>query len=127
MRRFLLFALLGLAVAGCSAVEVPEELPEDHWSKQPAAVPFMKVGRGTVNIVAAPLDVPATISRVAEEKDHMGYALLAGTAEGFGNGFVRLFAGVAEILTFPLVNHSEPLYERRLGQPAFREEPDVTP
>ncbi len=128
MRRCLfLIMLVGVGAAGCSATRSYYDLPSDHWSKQPAAVPIMKIGRGTINIVASPLDIPATFGRVAQETDHMGYALLAGPTEGVGNGLVRLLAGVAEILTFPIVNQPEPLYERRLGQRAFRKEPDVTP
>lgn len=125
MRLLLLAVCLAVFLPGCSGMEPVEQLPEDHWSKHPAAVPFMKVGRGVVNIVVSPLDIPATVVRVSREHDNFGYALVAGTFEGIGNTLVRLLAGVAEILTFPLVNDPEPLYERDLGQRAFHQRPDV--
>ena len=127
MRLLLLAVCLAVVLPGCSGMEPAEQLPEDHWSKHPAAVPFMKVGRGVVNILVSPLDIPATVVRVSREYDNFGYALVAGTFEGIGNALVRLLAGVAEILTFPIVNDPEPLYERDLGQRAFHQRPDIAP
>jgi putative exosortase-associated protein (TIGR04073 family) len=118
---------LALFLCGCAGMEPREEIEPDHWSRNPAAVPFMKIGRGTVNIVASPLDIPATIVRVTREEDNVGYGLAAGTAEGAMNFLARAGMGVVEILTFPLVNDPDPLYERDLGQRAYHKKPDVTP
>ena len=127
MMRGALAGCLVLALAGCTSMETAEELPEDHWSRSPAAVPFMRIGRGITNIVVSPLDVPATVVRVARDYDNFGYALVAGGAEGVGNMVVRILAGAAEILTFPIVYDPEPFYERDLGERAIRKSPDVIP
>ena len=120
MRRTAL-ALTCLALgwlAGCAGAPAYDELPEDHWSKHPAAVPMMRIGRGAVNVAAAPLDVPATAWRVCSTQDAFGYGL--GLFEGAFNAVVRAGAGVAEILSFPLFHVPEPLYQRGLGEPVFR-------
>jgi len=127
MRLLMLAGCCGLLLSGCSGMEATEELPEDHWSKSPAAVPFMKIGRGAANILVCPLDIPATVVRVVREEDNAGKALGAGTLEGIGNCLVRLLMGVAEVLTFPLVNDPEPLYDRDLGDRAFPSDRELTP
>jgi len=142
MRWFVLAVCAGLLVSGCSTVEpgpVPpdpelgvEPLPEgyvgeDHWSRSPAAVPVMKIGRGATNILASPFDIPATVVRVSRETDNFGLALLGGTVEGVANCVIRLCAGVVEVLTFPLVYDADPFYVRELGARAIAKEPEPVP
>jgi len=127
MRSLILTFCLGLLASGCGTLEPTKEIPEDHWTRSPVVVPFAKIGRGLTNVVVSPFDVPATVARMMEERDDASYALVAGTFEGIGNGVVRFCMGVAEILSFPLFYHSEPLYRRRLGQRAIRKEPEVVP
>ena len=127
MKRLFLAACAAVCCAGCANTQPVEELPEDHWSKSPVAVPVMRIGRGVTNIVSSPLDLPATVVRVSREQDNFGYALLAGLAEGVGNCVVRLSAGVIETATFFMVNDAEPFYKRDLGERAIPKQPEVVP
>ena len=127
MRTAVWVGCLGLLLSGCSGMSPAEELPEDHWSRNPAAVPIMKIGRGVTNIVISPADIPATVVRASHEHVDLGIALVAGTGEGIVNAVVRLLAGVAEVLSFPLVNQPDPLYDRPLGEWAFKEKPARRP
>ncbi len=95
-------------------------------TQSPFVVPFAKIGRGVLNIAKAPLDVPATvIRRTRQSQGVLGFskALVVGTAEGVVNTGARAVAGVAEVASFPLVYNSAPLYQRRLGEFAFRAKP----
>jgi putative exosortase-associated protein (TIGR04073 family) len=118
----------GEGLGGLRGTEPPEgEVPQDHWSRSPAAVPLMKIGRGVANILKSPFDIPATVVRVSREEDNVGYAVAAGLWEGLENFAVRFGAGVVEILTFPIVNDPDPFYVRELGQPAIPREPEIVP
>lgn len=118
------FAFVGvcllLLVAGCAA---PEQTANDEeWAKEPWAVPFMKIGRGTVNVVVSPADIPATVTRRWDEAETMGGyggAVVVGTGEGLCNGVARLGMGVVEMLSCPLYYQTEPYYEKPIGYSVF--------
>lgn len=111
MNRLLLAAVL--VVGLCPIASAAE--PGADAAKPVGTGPLARAWRGVVNIIISPIEVPATVRRVAEER-HPAFALWAGTLEGFGNGFVRLGAGVVELGTAPLPFHYLPLYPRRLGE-----------
>jgi putative exosortase-associated protein (TIGR04073 family) len=120
--------VLALATAGCGVTRDMNDVPaEDHWTRSPMVVPLAKVSRGVQNIIVSPFDIPATITRVSGERDDFGQALLAGSLEGVCNMVVRMLAGVTEVLTFPVVSHSDPMYQKPLGQRATPSYPDVVP
>ena len=132
MRRLACVLCLGLLfLSGCAGARLHEMIDEDAlWAQKPAAVPLMKIGRGTLNVVGSLFDIPATIERTADEGEGLGgvgYAATVGLGEGVCNGVVRLVAGVGEILSFPLFHKPDPLYDVPLGTSVFRcgaEEPD---
>ena len=116
------------AVVACSTASGAEEgtppgpavapsMPLDE-PRLPDAGPLARLGRGASNIVLSPLEVPATMMRVAGEHNAF-YGLWAGALEGLGNGLVRLSAGALEVLTFPLPSDGLPLYHKRLGERAL--------
>jgi putative exosortase-associated protein (TIGR04073 family) len=118
-RAILLVFLIGLA--GCSSVEPVETVPDDHWTRQPAGVPFARIGRGVTNIVISPLDLPMTMWRVAEEFDEFGYG--AGVGQGLFNMTLRLIWGAGETCTFFFITDPEPVYDVGLGERAiFRDD-----
>ncbi len=114
MRTVVFLVLLGLLGAGCSAVTPGAQVPEDHWTREPGAVPMMRIGRGVTNIVLSPAEVFATMWRVAEEYDEFGYG--AGIGQGVFNGGARLIFGAGEALTFFLINEPDPAYPYALGE-----------
>ena len=81
----------------------------------PAVGPLMRFGRGLVDIVVSPFEVPATMRRVAFEKDAFT-GLWAGGAEGVGNCLSRLVAGCVEVVSSPIPGNTLPLYTKRLGE-----------
>ncbi len=114
MKPFALTALLGLVLAGCSSVEPVAKVPDDHWSRKPAAVPLMRIGRGVTNIAASPAELPTTMWRVANEFDEFGYG--AGVFQGLFNAGHRLIWGVGEVCTFFFIYEPDPAYDRPLGE-----------
>ena len=128
MTRIVCVAVLALAASGCSVTRESNDVPpDDHWTRWCVVVPFAKVSRGVQNIVVSPLDIPATMARVNNEENNFGYAFFAGLTEGVGNTIVRALAGVTEILTFPIVSDSDPMYQKPLGQRATPKTPEVVP
>ena len=114
MKLFALAALLGLLLTGCSSVGPAAEVPDDHWSREPAAVPLMRIGRGVTNVAISPLELPTTMWRVAEEYDEFGYG--AGVFQGLFNAGHRLIWGVGEVCTFFFIHNPDPAYDRPLGE-----------
>jgi len=114
MKRFALAALLGLVFAGCSSIEPAEKVPDDHWTRKPAAVPFARIGRGVTNMVISPLELPTTMWRVAEEFDEFGYG--AGVVQGLFNVGARLSWGAGEACTFFFIYEPDPVCDHALGE-----------
>jgi putative exosortase-associated protein (TIGR04073 family) len=123
IRRWLLtacvlaLALGGPRAAGAADVEAP-----------PPSGPLSRALRGVKDIIISPLEVPATIRRVAHERDACS-AALAGTGEGLGNFLMRLTSGAVELVTFPIPGDFYPLQPRKLGEratPPSRPPVDIT-
>ena len=141
MKRFALAALVGLVLAGCCAVEPAEQayehhwtcehwdcghrdcdaivekaeqVPDDDWTRKPAAVPLMRIGRGVTNVALSPLELPTTMWRVANEFDEFGYG--AGVFQGLFNVGSRLIWGAGEACTFFFITDPDPVYDFVLGE-----------
>ncbi len=73
---------------------------------------------GAWNMVIAPLELPATMLSESRIRDNAIEGVLWGGAGGFANFAVREIAGMAEVFTTLSFQKSEPLYDRKLGEPA---------
>ena len=117
-RQQLIAAIAGMALAAvCLSVGAETLEPEVSPPGLPATGPLGRVGRGIKNIVVSPFEIPATMRRVAAERDPF-FGLWAGGLEGLGNGLSRMTAGVIEVLTAPIPGHTLPFYTKRLGERA---------
>ena len=74
--------------------------------------PFMKFGRGCVNIVSSPLEIPNQMYLLADNADknskyglRTAAAAIEGLFMGVGYTFWRLGAGVYDLITFPVPNY----------------------
>ena len=113
-----LFALLLVAVVaagGCVSACAGEAEPKEPTG--PGTGPLVRALRGAKDIVISPLEIPATVRRLADERE-IFFAIWAGTLEGFGNGLVRFAAGCVELGTAPFPGIYLPLYNKRLGERA---------
>jgi len=112
-RLVMLAGAIALAVLCLAQPALAAEEPGPH----PAVGPFARLVRGVKDVVVSPLEVPATMRRVAFEKDPFT-GLWAGGLEGVGNSLSRLCAGAVEIITCPIPGNSLPLYTKKLGERA---------
>ena len=76
-----------------------------------------RLGRGAKGIALSPLEIPATMRRVANDRD-VFTGVWAGGLEGLGNGLSRLLAGLVEIASSPIPSKDLPLYTKKLGERA---------
>ena len=82
---------------------------EETLDKPFISQPFMKLGRGMVNIISSPLELPNQmylLSNHAHENSKYGLETASAAIEGLLMGavytFWRLGAGTYDLLTFPL-------------------------
>ncbi len=126
MRRGLPLAIAALILCGGGVLTAEEGTCP---GPVPAMGPLGRLVRGVRDVVISPLEIPATMRRVAAEGD-AAVGLLAGGAEGIGNGLMRLAGGVVEIVSCPIPGDTLPLgNERRLGEraaPPLRPPTDIT-
>ena len=94
---------------------------EENLDKPFISKPFIKLGRGMVNTISSPLELPNQmylLSNHAYENSHYGLETASAAIEGFLMGtvytFWRLGAGTYDLLTFPL-----PKYEFCLISPIY--------
>jgi len=120
-------SLIAVMVCGLAAVatgqpaqEEPKQSPECGGTNAPlpGTGPLARAGRGVVNIVISPLEIPATAARVSSEHNPF-IGLFFGSMEGVGNGLMRFCAGVVELLTAPIPSSRLPLYSKKLGERAL--------
>jgi len=114
MRSLVLAAVVALLLTGCSSVEPVEKARDDDGTRKPAAVPFMRIGRGVTNIALSPVELFATMWRVSVEYDEFGYG--AGVFQGLFNAGARLIWGAGEACTFFFIYEPDPVYDRPLGE-----------
>jgi len=85
---------------------------EENAGKPPISKPFMKIGRGIVNTISSPLELPNQmyiLSDHANENSKYGIETAAAAIEGIFMGtvyaFWRLGAGIYEIFASPIPNY----------------------
>lgn len=122
MRALALLGCVVLLVCGCAGQQPFAEPADDDWTARPAAVPMSKIGRGLVNVVTSPAELWATPTWLSDEGETTVYAIGVGVPQGICNGVVRLVAGVAEVVSFPLFKQRMPLYNHAYGIWAFAKE-----
>jgi len=76
-----------------------------------------KFGRGFLNMVKAPADIPAAVyyRASAERPRYWGFAVVSSPLEGAAQGAVRMGMGLLEMLLAPFPPYDVPFYEYDLG------------
>jgi putative exosortase-associated protein (TIGR04073 family) len=117
MKSWILIVLSTLLCFSALSIASDEAPPE----KPLLTKPFMKLGRGVVNMISAPFEVPNQmyiLSDHADENSRYGVETAAGAIEGLftGSGIAlwRFVVGAYDFLTFPL-----PVYEAGLIDPPY--------
>ena len=94
---------------------------EELSGKPSFSKPLMKLGRGMINIVSSPLELPNQmylLSSYAHDNSKYGIETASAAIEGFLIGVVysfwRLGAGTYDLVTFPL-----PKYETTIITPTY--------
>jgi len=123
MRYGVLGVCLAALACGCAGSKpFEDQVPADDWTRSPFAVPLVKIGRGITNVITSPADISGTIARRWGEAEGFGEYVSVptlGLAEGVFNCAVRIGAGLLEVVSFPLVYQSGPLYNQAYGEPVF--------
>ena len=76
------------------------------WS----GTPIHKLERGLINIFSSPLELPASMMSVADEKGEV-FGFLIGTIEGVFTTLFRAVSGVYDTVTFLIPSYSKPIME----------------
>jgi len=72
--------------------------------------PLNKLGRGLLNVVTSPNEIPAGIYRVSRDKgDFVGVTL--GTVEGFCTFLIRGAVGIYDSVTFVIPPYNKPIMQ----------------
>jgi len=110
----------GLPLALATAILCGSVWAADEGTEQgpvPARGPLGRLVRGVRDVIISPLEIPATMRRVAAADGNAAYGVFAGGCEGIGNGLMRLVGGFVAIISFPIPSDTLPLgNERRLGE-----------
>ncbi len=108
-------ALIIILVLALPFVFVPGSFAQDETPE--IYKPFMKLGRGLINIVSCPLEIPKQAYLLSRD----GRAFWKTTAQGLTGIFVgsgwavyRLGAGAIDVVTFPF-----PYYDHPVIDPAY--------
>ena len=112
---FLTIVMILVLSVGCSttsSIYVDDETYVDTASR--------KLGRGIVNVVTSPLEIPNQSIKMAEKQEDpmaqaAGYA--GGLFLGVGHFFGRLTSGVVDIFTFPVTNWDQALMDPEYIEP----------
>ena len=131
MLRASLLAALLIAMAGWAwAVEPGDEGDVAHrllrqaGRDAPAQLgPLGRAAHGLWNMIIAPLELPATMMAEVQARDNLAEGMLWGGGSGLANFLAREVAGIAELTTIVVLKKAEPLYVRKLGEPAALPEP----
>ena len=83
--------VFGFAVSGLADIQDP---PSNDYG------PTRKLGRGLSNLVFGIAELPATIAKINEREGNSAAAGY-GVVRGVGRSYMRIHAGIFEILTFP--------------------------
>ena len=117
-----LVALITLALmpAAAQTVQAPSQAPAYRGSQAPVVNPYTfqdseevgrthttfgrqlhKLGRGLVNFITGPLEIPKRIAQVWRDTDPFTGAVVGGI-EGFGWAIARSVTGIYDVFTFPI-------------------------
>jgi putative exosortase-associated protein (TIGR04073 family) len=75
-----------------------------------AGTPVHKLERGLINIVTCPVELPASMLSVADEKGQI-FGFFIGTAEGLFTTLFRALSGLYDTATFLIPSYSKPIME----------------
>ncbi len=100
----LLAAILVLGSAACLKAEIGDE--DMRWG----CTPVHKLERGLVNICTFPLELPASMISVADEKGEV-FGFIIGAVEGLAASAFRGVSGVYDTLTFFIPSYRKPLMQ----------------
>lgn len=108
MKFFLLIIGLTAAVlfifTASSRAEIGDE--DMRWGE----TPLHKLERGAINIITCPLELPASMLSVADEKGEI-FGFFIGTAEGLFTTLFRALSGVYDTVTFLIPSYTKPIME----------------
>lgn len=101
---FCLITVTLLIFAGSLRAEIDDK--DIRWP----ATPLHKLERGVINIITCPIELPASMLSVADEKGEI-FGLFIGAAEGVFTTLFRALAGVYDTATFLIPSYSKPIME----------------
>jgi len=107
--RFLLFTLCLTTVilfnsTGSLRAEISDE--DLRWGESP----LHKLERGVINIITCPVELPASMLSVADEKGEI-FGFFIGAAEGLFSTLFRALSGVYDTATFLIPSYTKPIME----------------
>ncbi|MDD5282289.1 MAG: exosortase system-associated protein, TIGR04073 family [Candidatus Omnitrophica bacterium] len=107
--RFSLFILCLIAAiifnfTGSLKAEISDGDP--RWGGSP----LHKLERGAINIITCPIELPASMLSVADEKGEI-FGFFIGAAEGVFTALFRALSGIYDTATFLIPSYSKPIME----------------
>ena len=74
------------------------------------ATPLHKLERGVINIITSPVELPASMLSVADEKGEI-FGFFIGAAEGVFTTLFRALSGLYDTATFLIPSYSKPIMQ----------------
>ena len=74
------------------------------------ATPLHKLERGVINIITCPIELPASMLSVADEKGEI-FGFFIGAAEGVFTTLFRALSGLYDTATFLIPSYSKPIMQ----------------
>jgi len=99
LAMFILFSFAGSLKADIGDQDV-------RWE----GTPLHKLERGVVNIFTSPVELPASMINVANEKGEI-FGFIIGAAEGLFTTLFRAASGVYDTVTFMIPSYTKPIME----------------
>jgi putative exosortase-associated protein (TIGR04073 family) len=118
MNNFLPVISLCAALLFLPAASLKAELDDEdtRWG----GTPIHKLERGAINIITCPLELPASMISVADQKGEIfGFAI--GAAEGAFTTVFRAVSGVYDTVTFFIPPYNRPIMEPEYAIESFDE------
>ncbi|MFA4993527.1 MAG: exosortase system-associated protein, TIGR04073 family [Candidatus Omnitrophota bacterium] len=107
MRRVYVFCLTIVVFFGfAGSLRAEFDAQDTRW----AGTPMHKLERGLINIVTCPIELPASMISVSNEKGQI-FGFFIGTAEGLFTTLFRALSGVYDTVTFLIPSYSKPIIQ----------------
>ncbi|MDD5408686.1 MAG: exosortase system-associated protein, TIGR04073 family [Candidatus Omnitrophica bacterium] len=107
MRFLYIFCLTAVILFNSSGILRAELGEQDsRWE----GTPVHKLERGLINIVTCPVELPASMLSVADEKGQI-FGFFIGTAEGLFTTLFRALSGIYDTATFLIPSYSKPIMQ----------------